>query len=282
MTLQLIDPISIEGRDFEPRIVGQTTLFPLNDELQRVMETTFERAVQQRKTGHIYDWTRSSDEMLRINAQRVLDAFTSTLAPYIGGLPLKEGCGTPGIFPPPLMRYEAQYKEVIYSISFMISDKSKYLITSPELEYRLHDSSRIKPALEGTDSNRVYERILDYVFRRKELEREIVKNVEVKPWGYGFALKPVLVDDIPCAARELCDAAKRIEDQSEVIHQTALLLSFAQEGGKRSRKLEERVGDNPRIVEPQRRMEQVIYRNARLLLDTVPMIETPTLNKYFV
>lgn len=290
MTMQLGEPISIEGKSFEPRIVGQTTLFPLEDELQELMETTFQRAIQINKTssftykgnaqykvtGFIHEWTKyEHDEYFRGNATKLLSAFKSRLAPYIEGLELNALTALSN------MRYEAQHGDVKYRLVFRISDKSTYLIASPALECTLPKSSAIRPALEMGFAS-VYERILDYVFNGKKLDRDCVEHVQVKPWGYEFALKPVLVGDIPSVAAELSDAAKEMEAHSEKIHQAASLISLANEGGKMSRRLEKKLDDNPAVAEPRRLAEERIYREARALLDTVEIGETPTLNKYFV
>ena len=290
MTMQLAQPIRAAGRSFEPRIVGQTTLFPLEDDLQSQMEKLYRRAVQKNETigarntitGFIHDWVKDkNDRKFRDNAEQVLATFTTTLRPYIDGLELHELGGNPHLGPA-LMRYEAHHGNVTYSLTFRISDHSTYLIASPELECTLPDSSAIKPALDGMDPNHVYERILDYVFRGKELDRDYAEYVEVKPWGYEFALKPVLVGDIPKAAAELSEAAKKLEDKSEAIHQAASLISFASEGVERSRKLEEKLMNNPAIAQPRRLAEERMYTEARKLLDEVKIEKTPTLNKYFV
>ena len=290
MSMQLAEPISVEGQSFEPRVVGQTTLFPLEDQLQRIMETTFQRGVEINRTpsnrdtvtGFIHDWTKyDSDRDFKSNAERVLSAFKSTLAPYIDGLELNELSGGFHLGPA-LMRYEAQHGDVKYSLLFRISDKSTYLIVSPELECTLPESSAIRQTLTGTYPNRVYERVLDYIFRRKELDREHVRNVDVKPWGYEFALKPVLVGDIRSAATELSDAAKILEDQSEVVHQAAALIAFAREGAKKVRELEEKLSGH-RIVRHTRELhENKMYAEAKGLLDQVQIGETPTMNRYFV
>lgn len=290
--MQLAGPISVDGQSFEPQVQGQTALFPLEDELQRVMEATFQRAVQINRerprdlpiTGFIHDWARyEQDDDFRINAQRILSSFKSTLAPYIGGLELHELGGAPGLLGPALMRYEAQQGDVKYSLIFRISDKSMYLIASPTLECTLPESSVIRPTLTGIDSNQVYERILDYVFRHNELDGQQDRDITVKPWGYEFALKPVLVGDIPSAAAELYGAAREVEDQSEVVHQAASLLSFAIVGGREARNLEKKLADSPAVTFEHRILaEERIYQEARKLLDTVKIRETPTLDRYFV
>src|SRR3989338_5560483 len=123
MSMQLAQPIRVEGQSFEPRVVGQTTLFPLQDELQKVMEETFQRAVEingipankYKVSGFIHDWIRyEHDDDFRSNAHKILSTFKSTLAPYIDGLELHELIGGSHLGPA-LMRYEAQHKDVKYS-----------------------------------------------------------------------------------------------------------------------------------------------------------------------
>ncbi len=294
MSMQLAGPIGVKGRSFKPQVWGQTMLFPLEDELQRVMEATFQRGIQinedhsndnPKVSGFIHDWTRyAHDKDFRSNAQRVLSAFKSSLAPYIDGLELHELCEVPGLLGPALMGFEAQQGDVKYSLLFRISDKSTYLIVSPELEYRLPKSSAIRPALDGHYPYPAYNRIINHIFRGKELEGEHNRNVDVKPWGYQFHLKPVLVEDIPDAAAELSDAAGELEDQSEVVHQAASLLSFAIDGERSSRELEKKLANSPTVTFEHRRSAEVrirIYREARELLDKVKIRETPTLDRYF-
>lgn len=256
-----------------------------------LMEVTFQRAVQISRenadhivTGFIYDWARDKhDKDFRNNAKRVLSEFKSTLAPYIHGLELHELGAVPGLVGPALMRYQTQVGDVEYSLIFRISEKSRYLIVSPGLECTLPRSSAIRPALTGGDLYHVYGRILDYVFRRKELDGQQDRDITVKPGGYQFNLKPVLVGDIPSAAAELSGAAREVEDQSEVVHQAASLLSFALEGGRSSRKLEKKLAGTPALAFEHRRLaEERLYREAKELLGTVKIRETPTLERYFV
>src|SRR3989344_747282 len=135
MSMRLAEPINSDGRPFEPRIVGQTTLFPLEDELQKLMEETYQRAIEINKglslhrpgiTGFIKDWAKyEPDTEFRDNAQKILAIFKETLNPFIEGLKIHESIGIPFMTGPELMGYEAQYNGgVKYTLTFRISDKS--------------------------------------------------------------------------------------------------------------------------------------------------------------
>lgn len=288
--MRLAEPVTINRHSFEPRVVGQTTLFPLEEELQQLMEATWQRGLHINRgasindcvTGFIHDWVRyKHDDEFRGNADKVLSAFKFALAPYIDGLDLHEiGGFHPG---PALMSYEAHHENVRYSVVFRISNASTYLIASPGLECILPASSTIKPALKFLDSDKVYERILGYVFRQKELDQEYVPHVDVHSAGYQFALKPVLVRDIPALSKEFSEAAERLERYSEAIHQAAFLISLARAGQDSIRGLEEKLAESSTLFTgPMKARQEKIYQDARELLDQVQIGNTEMLSKYSV
>ncbi len=259
--------------------------------LQGLVEATHRRAIQincsgsdrdKKVSGFIHDWVRYEyDENFKNNANRILSVFESALAPYIEGLKSQEFGGSL-VIGPALMGYVAQEGNVKYSLIFRISDRSTYLIASPELECTLPESSAIRPALSGIDPSHTYEKILDYIFRRKEVDRKDVENVEVGPGKYLFALKPVLAGDIPGAAAEMSEAAKKLDGYSEVVHQAAALISFAGEGSEKVRELEERLGVHQLATHTRELHQDRLYAQAKKSLNQVKIGGTPILNRYFV
>ncbi len=269
--------VSAEGIPFKPRFSGQTTVFPLEGELQKSMAFLYGGAVRESRVGYIHEWLEDPNQQFRDTARQVLAQFKETLNPFIDGLKLKELCGPPP-FGPALMSYTVNHGTVQYRLTFRISYDSAYLIASPNLTCTVPERSRIKPALQALDPNRVYERILNYLFRRKELEKNGVLNVDIVPWGYELYLQPVPVNDIPEISNEFTDVARGLEEYSSVIHQAASLLSLLRAGRKAVSELEAKTD----VSLPRVKFEEEGYHRIRELLDTVHIPDTPTLNQYFV
>jgi hypothetical protein len=295
MVFQLGEPINSQGERFEPRIVGQTTLFPLESQLRDSMEELYQRAVERNKTpgekkisGYIHSWAEDKvDEDFKTISERVLAVFKDTIRPYIAGLKVKEQSG--GFhFGPALMGYEKELENVRYRLIFRVSLDSRYLIVSPSLAYKLKDGSKIQPAIQNWDLERSYERILDYLFRNIHVEQGDVRNVEAKSWALEYSLKPILSEELPEAAAEFSKGCDSLENHAETVHQAAALILYTRKGRKAVAELEKRLVGRQGVDEEFRLSAAIeagkkgVTWRAVKILDQIPFPETPTLDKYFV